>query len=74
MLYADNPLVEVVEISDIVYGQFQDDLVGVDAVIHTASPAPGRTDPEATMNVRSVFEGIYPFANNKLIFLLLGCY
>ena len=56
VLYADNSSVEVVEISDIVHGQFQDALVGVDAVIHLASPAPGRGDLQEMMDVRSAFE------------------
>jgi nucleoside-diphosphate-sugar epimerase len=50
VLYANNPSIEVVEIADIVHGQFQDALVGVDAVIHTASPLPGRNDPEGVFN------------------------
>jgi hypothetical protein len=54
VLHADNPSVEVVEISDIVHGQFQDALVDVDAVIHVASPLPGRADPQEMMDVRSV--------------------
>ena len=52
VLYADNPSIKVVEISDIVYGQFQDALVGVDAVIHVASPLPGRASPQEMMDVR----------------------
>jgi nucleoside-diphosphate-sugar epimerase len=55
LLYANNPSIQVVEIADIIHGQFQDELVGVDAVIHTASPLPGRTDPEATM--KSAIDG-----------------
>ena len=51
MLYADNHSIEIVEISDIVHGQFEDALVGVDAVIHTASPLPGRTSQQDMMNV-----------------------
>ena len=51
MLYADNHSIEIVEISDIVHGQFQDALVGVDAVIHTASPLPGRASREEMLNV-----------------------
>ena len=50
-LYADNHSIEIVEISDIVHGQFQDALVGVDAVIHTASPLPGRASREEMLNV-----------------------
>ena len=51
VLYADNHSIEIVEISDIVHGQFQDALVGVDAVIHTASPLPGRMSQEEILNV-----------------------
>ena len=42
---------EVVSIADIVKDQFPEALVGVDAVIHTASPLDG-TDPQSTLNVR----------------------
>ena len=52
MLYADNHSIEIVEISDIVHGQFQEALVGVDAVIHTASPLPGRASSQEMLNVR----------------------
>ena len=51
VLYAENPSVEIVEISDIVHAQLQDALVGVDAVIHTASPLPGRTSQQEMLNV-----------------------
>ena len=71
VLYADNSSVEVVEISDIVHGQFQDALVGVDAVIHTASPLPGRAAPQDMLNVRAAYETLISV---KLILLLLvGC-
>ena len=56
VLHAGNPSIKVVEISDIVHGQFQDALVGVDAVIHTASPLPGRANPQEMLNVCSVSE------------------
>lgn len=55
-LHADNPLVEVIDIPDIINGHFQDAFVGVDAVIHTASPLPGRADPDHMMKVRDIFE------------------
>ncbi|KAJ7436025.1 hypothetical protein FB451DRAFT_1308057 [Mycena latifolia] len=50
---------EVVKITDISHDQFPEALVGVDAVIHTASPLPGRVEPaellkeavEGTLNV-----------------------
>ena len=51
VLYANDPSIEIVEIADIVHGQFQDALLGVDAVIHIASPLPGRTDPQNMLNV-----------------------
>jgi hypothetical protein len=56
LLYAKNPSLEVVEIADIVHGQFQNSLVGVDAVIHTASPLPGRMEPEEMLKVCSIFK------------------
>jgi len=55
VLFAGNHSIEIVEISDTVHGQFQDALVGVDAVIHTASPLPGRASPQEMLN--SAIEG-----------------
>ena len=55
VLYAGNNLIEIVEISDIVHGQFQEALVGVDAVIHTASPLPGRAKPQEMLDVCGFF-------------------
>ena len=49
VLYADNHSIEIVEISDIVHGQFQEVLVGVHAVIHVASPLPGRASSKQKM-------------------------
>ena len=49
VLYADNHSIEIVEISDIVHGHFRDALVGVDAVIHIASPLPGRASSKQEM-------------------------
>ena len=49
VLYADND--SIVEISDITQCQFQDALVGVDAVIHSASPLPGRASRQEMLNV-----------------------
>ena len=45
MLYAYNHSIEIVEISDIVHGQFED------AAIHTASPLPGWASQQDMMNV-----------------------
>ena len=64
-LYADNRSIEVVEISDIVHGQFQEVFVGVDAVIHSASPLPGRAEPQEMLDVRSVSET--PLFPSKLV-------
>jgi hypothetical protein len=51
--YADkNDQFEVLNIADIAKDQFPDALIGVDAVIHTASPLDG-SDAEATLNVRA---------------------
>jgi hypothetical protein len=51
--YTDkNDLFEVVNIADIAKDQFQEALIGVDAVIHTASPIDA-TDAESTLNVRA---------------------
>ena len=68
VLYADNHSIEIVEISDIVHGQFQDALVGVDAVIHTASPLPGRDKPQEMLNVCG-FSSRYSFVTE---FLFIG--
>ncbi|KAJ7040586.1 hypothetical protein C8F04DRAFT_239943 [Mycena alexandri] len=40
---------EVVEITDISHDQFPEALVGVDGIIHLASPLPGRAEPEALL-------------------------
>ena len=56
VLFADDPSVEVVEVPNIIDSQFQDALVGVDAVIHVASPLPGRDSPQGMLSVRSVLE------------------
>ncbi|KAJ7642141.1 hypothetical protein FB45DRAFT_826394 [Roridomyces roridus] len=40
---------EAVKITDITHDQFPEALVGVDAVIHLASPLPGRAEPEALL-------------------------
>jgi hypothetical protein len=44
VLYTDNLFIKVVKISDIVHSQFQDALVGIDAVIHVALPLPGHAN------------------------------
>lgn len=51
-IYSGNPAVEVFEISDIIHELFPEALQGVDAVIHAASPLPGRMEPEQMLNVR----------------------
>ncbi|KIK09779.1 hypothetical protein K443DRAFT_389 [Laccaria amethystina LaAM-08-1] len=48
--YSRNPAVEIFEISDIIHEQFPEALQGVDAVIHAASPLPGRMEPEQMLN------------------------
>ena len=67
VLYANNPSIEVVDITDIIHDQFQDALVGVDAVIHTASPLPGRAEPQEMLDVSPAFESSYLVTNSKLI-------
>ena len=71
VLYADNTSVEVVEISDIATGRFEDAFVGVNAVIHVASPLPGHADTQGMLNVRLVILVISFEAKN---ILLVGCY
>ncbi|KAJ6632302.1 hypothetical protein B0H10DRAFT_1976889 [Mycena sp. CBHHK59/15] len=44
-----NDRFEVVKIADITHDQFPDALVGVDAIIHLASPLPGRAEPAALL-------------------------
>ena len=51
VLHANNPSIEVVDITDLIHDQFHDALVGVDAVIHTASPLPGRAEPQEMLDV-----------------------
>ena len=47
---------EAVAIADVTTDQFPDALVGVDAVIHTASPLPGKADTvEEMLHVSTVF-------------------
>ncbi|KAJ7187346.1 hypothetical protein C8R46DRAFT_1025213 [Mycena filopes] len=41
--------VEVVKITDISHDQFPEALVGVDAILHLASPLPGRAEPAALL-------------------------
>ncbi|KAF7339258.1 Epimerase domain-containing protein [Mycena venus] len=41
--------VEVVKITDIAHDQFPEALAGVDAIIHIATPAPGRAEPSAML-------------------------
>jgi hypothetical protein len=42
---------ESVKITDIAHDQFPEALVGVDAIIHLASPLPGRAEPAALLAV-----------------------
>lgn len=44
---------EVVVVDDLIRGDFTDALQGVDALIHVASPLPGRGDPDYTIDVSS---------------------
>ncbi len=48
-LYSAHPSVEVVEITDLVAGQFGDALDEVHAVIHTATAMPGSGDAETVL-------------------------
>lgn len=50
-LYKSYPNVEIVQIDDIAHGEFGDVLKGVDALIHTASPLPGRADGSTILKV-----------------------
>ncbi|CAK5277941.1 unnamed protein product [Mycena citricolor] len=59
-VYADyGDRVEIVKITDIAHDQFPEQLAGVDAIMHLASPLPGKAEPaemlrlakEGTMNV-----------------------
>ncbi|KAH9484972.1 Putative uncharacterized oxidoreductase [Psilocybe cubensis] len=54
-LYKSVPSIEIVEIADIAHGEFEELLQGVDAVIHTASPLPGRQDVDSML--KSAIDG-----------------
>ncbi|KAF9482243.1 NAD(P)-binding protein [Pholiota conissans] len=55
-LYKDHPFVEIIQLDNISNGQFAEGaLEGVEAVIHTANPLPGRTSPEEVM--KSAIDG-----------------
>ncbi|KAJ7616159.1 hypothetical protein DFH06DRAFT_110841 [Mycena polygramma] len=41
--------VEVIKIADIAHDQFPEALIGVDAILHLASPLPGRAEPAALL-------------------------
>jgi len=43
--------VEIVVVDDLIKGDFTSVLQGVDALIHVASPLPGRGDPDYTIDV-----------------------
>jgi hypothetical protein len=45
---------EVVTVNDVAVHNLSDHLEGVDAVIHAAAPLPGKGDPKALLNVRSL--------------------
>ena len=52
-LYKDHPSVEIIQLDNIADGQFpKGALEGIEAVIHTANPLPGRTSPEEVMKVK----------------------
>lgn len=51
-LYSTHASVEIIEVADVAEDDFTDALKGVDAIIHTASPLPGRADMETTLKVR----------------------
>jgi nucleoside-diphosphate-sugar epimerase len=48
-LYQAHPSVEIIEVADIAGDDFTDALKGVDAIMHTASPLPGRADMDTTL-------------------------
>ncbi|KAF9010678.1 hypothetical protein BDQ17DRAFT_1322478 [Cyathus striatus] len=54
-VYANNPNLEVVEISDIARGDFGEALQGIDGVIHVASPLPSRADEKEML--KSAIDG-----------------
>ncbi|PPQ90567.1 hypothetical protein CVT25_015881 [Psilocybe cyanescens] len=54
-LYRSTPSVEIVEIADVAHGNFEEVFKDVDAVIHTASPLPGREDVDTML--RSAIDG-----------------
>ena len=54
-LYSAYPTLEIVDVPDITHSQFPEALVGVDAVIHTATPLPARVDPETMLNVSAEY-------------------
>jgi len=49
--YKALPSVEIVDVEDIAHDQFGEALKGVDAVIHPASPLPGRDPIEIMLKV-----------------------
>lgn len=54
-LYSAYPSVEIIDVPDIATSEFKEALVGVDAVIHTATPLPARVDVETLLKVRNAF-------------------
>jgi len=45
--------VEIVIVDDLIKGDFTSALQDIDALIHVASPSPGRGDPDYTIDVSS---------------------
>ena len=56
---------EVVDVPDIATTQFPEALVGVDALIHTASPLSGRQDASSTIKVSlCAVDAIFAYSQN----------
>ncbi|KAF8198093.1 hypothetical protein BJ912DRAFT_57184 [Pholiota molesta] len=54
-LYSAYPSIEIIDVPDIATSEFKEALVGVDAVIHTATPLPARVDVETLL--KTAIEG-----------------
>jgi hypothetical protein len=57
-LYSAYPSIEIIDVPDIATSEFKEALVGVDAVIHTATPLPARVDVETLLKVRKCFSAV----------------